>query len=140
VKFLTWVFLLLAVAGLGSPVLPADKPVLSSPKLVAFYFHTSQRCVTCVAIENYTKEALNSKFGDALRKGIVEWRVVNVEQPQNRHFIRDFRLVSPSVVVVRLENGKSVKWQTLDKTWTLVRNKAQFIQYVQSSIDKFLEN
>ncbi|MFB3779099.1 MAG: nitrophenyl compound nitroreductase subunit ArsF family protein [Bryobacteraceae bacterium] len=121
------------------PSLPADRGTTSPLKLVVYYFHATQRCATCMAIESYSKEVLETRFGAQLTLGTIQWQVVDVEQPKNRHFIQEYRLVSPSVVLVRIENGKRGRWQTLDKAWTLVRKKSEFFQYMQSSISRLLE-
>jgi hypothetical protein len=132
--------LLLLVFGLIAPSYTADNGAASPLKLVAYYFHATQRCATCMAIESYSKDALQAKYGDALRKGIIEWRVVDVEQPKNRHFAQDYRLYTSSLVLVKFNNGKQGQWRTLDKTWDLVRKKGEFIQHVQSNVATLLGN
>jgi len=139
VSFCRLLFLLVLVFGLMAPAYPADKGAPPPAKMTVYYFHVTQRCATCMAIESYSKEILETKYGAQLKAGVIQWQVVDVEQPKNRHFIQENRLVSPSVVVVRIENGKRGRWQTLDKTWTLVRKKGEFVQYVQSNINKLLE-
>jgi len=133
-------FLLVLIFGLVAPSYPADNGAAPPLKLVAYYFHATQRCVTCMAIERYSKEAVQTKFGEPLKAGVIEWQVVDVEQPKNRHFIQDYRLVTSSLVLVKFNNGKRGEWRTLDKTWTLVRKKADFLQYVQSNVATFLGN
>jgi len=93
-----------------------------------------------MAIESYSKEALQAKYGDAMRKGIIKWRAVDVEQPKSRHFAQDYRLYTSSLVLVRFNNGTQGQWRTLDKTWDLVRKKGEFIQYVQSDVATLLGN
>ncbi len=139
-RFWRLLLLLVLVFGLIAPSYTADNGAASPLKLVAYYFHATQRCVTCMAIESYSKEALQAKYGDALRKGIIEWRVVDVEQPKNRHFAQDYRLYTSSLVLVKFNNGKQGQWRTLDKTWDLVRKKGEFIQYVQSNVATLLGN
>jgi len=131
-------FLLVLIFGLVAPSHAADNAAPPPVKMIVYYFHATQRCATCMTIESYSKEILGTKYGAQLKAGVIQWQVVDVEQPKYRHFIQEYRLVSPSVVVVRIENGKRGQWQVLDKTWTLVRNKAEFFQYVQSNINKLL--
>ena len=133
-------FLLAPIICLVAPSVAADKEVASPLKLVAYYFHATQRCATCMAIESYSKEALQTKFGEQLKTGVIEWRAVDVQQPENRHFIRDYRLYTSSLVLVKFNNGKKGEWRTLDKTWSLVRKKSDFFQYVQSNVATMLED
>jgi hypothetical protein len=50
--------------------------------VVAYYFHGNTRCITCRAIESYAKEAIEGGFPNALKKGQLEFKVLNVEEPQ----------------------------------------------------------
>jgi hypothetical protein len=61
-------------------------------KAIAYYFHVMVRCTTCRNIEMHSKEAIHDRFGKELAAGQLEWRLVNVQLPENRHFIEDFRL------------------------------------------------
>lgn len=106
--------------------------------VVAFYFHGNTRCATCKKIEAYADEAIHTGFVQALETSALTWRVVNVEEPENRHFIEDFQLVTRSVVLAEFRDEKVVRWKNLDKVWQLVRNKDSFTRYVQSETREFL--
>jgi hypothetical protein len=135
-----WTLLPVLLFGLVAPVLPARAASPSPLKMVVYYFHATKRCATCMAIENLSKEIVETRYGAQLKAGVVQWQSVDVQQPNNRQFIQQYRLVSSSLVLVRVDNGKKGRWQTLDKTWLLIRKKNDFTQYVQSSIDRFLED
>jgi len=121
-------------------------PLASSPalekqsKVIAYYFHTTYRCPTCINIEAYAREAIEKGFPDALRDGKLEFRSVNVEEQGNRHFIQDYQLYSKSLVLVKLVEGKQLKWQNQTRVWELVRDKNSFIKYVQDATRSFLED
>ncbi len=106
--------------------------------VIAFYFHGDVRCTTCRTIEAYAEEAFNEGFADQLASGSLEWRVVNVEKPENEHFVEDFQLVTRSVVLVEYRDGKVMRWRILDKVWQLVRSKERFVEYVQSEVGEFI--
>lgn len=91
-----------------------------------------------MAIENLSKEILETRYGAQLKAGAIEWQSVDVQQPKNRAFIQRYQLVSSSLVVVRFNNGKQDRWRTLDQTWSLVRKKDDFTRYLQTNIDKLL--
>jgi hypothetical protein len=106
-----------------------------SPGVLVYYFHATTRCATCRTIEAYAKETVTSKFASDLEAHRLEWRAVNVDEPANRHFIRDFQLYTRSVVVVDAKNPK--RYKVLDRVWQLVRNKAAFQSYVEQEIRAF---
>lgn len=108
-------------------------------KVVAYYFHGTTRCNTCRTIEAYAKEAVQTGFGDGLKAGKIEWRALNVEEPANRHFIKDYQLYTRSVVLASYEGDKQLRWKNLDKVWELVGDKPSFTRYVQAEVKSFLE-
>jgi hypothetical protein len=134
----------LAVAltfGLCVPRAAAADAKLEPPvKLIAYYFHITERCVTCLSMERQTKQAIESGFPGELKAKVIEWRPVDVQQPLYRHFIQTFRLHSPSVVLVKVRGGKNQEWRNLDKVWALVNKKADFARYVQDNVRNYLVN
>jgi hypothetical protein len=117
-----------------APAAVAAAPA-ASPGVLVYYFHATTRCATCRTIEAYAKETVTSKFASDLEAHRLEWRAVNVDEPANRHFIRDFQLYTRSVVVVDAKDPKHYK--VLDRVWQLVRDKAAFQSYVEQEIRAF---
>jgi len=107
-------------------------------KVIAYYFHVTVRCVTCRTIEEYAKEAVERGFSEELKKGMVEWRPVNVQLLENRHFIKDYRLYTRSLVLVKVRDGKQVEWRNLEKVWELVGRKSDFLRYVRAHVSTYL--
>lgn len=118
----------------------AESPAATamSDGTVVYYFHGNVRCATCKKIEAYTDDAVSQGFSQELQNGALSWRVVNVEEPQNRHFIQDFQLVTKSVVLAEYRDGNVVRWKNLDKVWQLVRNQDAFAAYIRDETSAFL--
>ncbi len=109
-------------------------------RTTVYYFHGNFRCATCRTIEAYAKEAVETGFPEALEGGRLEWRVVNIEEPDNEHYVQDFQLTTRSVVLERVADGKRQDWKNLERVWELVRgNKDAFLTYVQDETKVFLE-
>ncbi|MCU0233329.1 MAG: nitrophenyl compound nitroreductase subunit ArsF family protein [Thermoanaerobaculales bacterium] len=133
---------LLVALGTAGAVAAADgtapAPAAVTDGVVVFYFHGNVRCATCRTIESYAHDAVRTGFADELDDGVLSWRVVNVDEPANKHYVEDFRLVTRSVVLAEVRNGTVVRFENLDKVWQLVRNQADFVSYVQSETREFL--
>ncbi len=125
-----------ATSGAASPS-TATKP--QSDKIVAYYFHTTYRCPTCRRIEAYSKQAIESAFARELADGRIEFRLVNIEIPENRHYVQDYNLFTKSLVLARMKDGKQVEWSNLDRVWELNGDQAAFLRYVQQGIRAYLE-
>lgn len=122
-----------ALAGLATAETPTAAP--ATPTTLVYYFHATSRCGACRTIEAYAHETVTTRFASELRAGRLEWRAVNVEQPANRHFIRDFRLYTRSVVVVDAKDPG--RFKVLERVWQLVGDKAGFQKYVEQEIRAF---
>jgi hypothetical protein len=127
--------------GTGTGV--SDRPegrAAKGDRLVAYYFHGNVRCQTCRTIEAYAEEAVKNGYPEQLASGKVEWHAVNIEQPGNEHFVRDYSLVTRSVVLVRMKDGAEAEWKRLDKVWNLVHNKQAFVDYIYENADPMIES
>jgi len=139
---------LLVTAQAKPPATTPSKPALSvqaktdttalQHRVIAYYLHTTYRCVTCKKIEAYSREAIETAFAKELADGRVVWRVVNIEEKGNEHFVKDFELYTKSLVLVDEVKGKQVRWQNLTKVWELLPKKAAFFGYVQDGVRGYL--
>jgi len=89
-------------------------------------------------IEAYSQEAILTGFPQDIKKGRLDWQVINVEEIKNRHFIKDYQLITKSVVLVAFENGKQTEWTNLSRVWELAGNKDVFVKYIQDEMRTFL--
>jgi hypothetical protein len=108
-------------------------------RFIVYYFHTTYRCVTCRKIEQYAQEAVARAFMKELSSGRMEWKLVNVEPLENRHYIRDYQLFAKSVVVSRVVKGQEKGYKNLQKIWELVGNKNVFQKYVEDELRTFMK-
>ena len=118
------------------PVFGQEAP---KTKVVAYYFHGDFRCPTCYRLEQYSKEAIDTHFKDALSSGKLEFKAVNVDEKANKHFVNDYQLYTKSLVLSLLKYGKEIKSKNLIKIWEYVGNKQRFFEYVTSEVQDFLK-
>ena len=107
-------------------------------KVVAYYFHGDKRCRTCLSIEAYTKEAIEQGFSGELETGQLELRIVNVDEPENEHFIEDYGLTTKSVILAVYRGGVQERWKNLDMIWEYVGDREIFVDYVTRETEEFL--
>lgn len=74
-----------------------------------------------------------------MKDGKLVWRLVNVDEPANRHFIDDYQLYAKSVVVSDVRGGEEVRWKNLAKIWQLLNDENAFIKYIQDEVRVYLE-
>jgi hypothetical protein len=107
-------------------------------KVIAYYFHSTRRCRSCRKIESYSAEIIRAAFEDELDRGLLEWRLVNTDESENKHFIKDYELYTKSLVLSDVVGGKQVRWKNLDKIWVLLNDKESFQKYVKDEVRAFI--
>jgi hypothetical protein len=122
----------------SSPEVPA-KASSGKPYLQAYYFHGNSRCYTCNTIEAYAKETLESEFAEEMTNKRLFFQTVNAEQPENNHFIQDFQLTSPTVILARHEGDEVLEFKNLNQVWKLVKNKEAFQTYIRDETRAMLQ-
>ena len=106
--------------------------------IIVYYFHGTIRCATCQKIERLAQEAIEKRFVVEVAAKRLLFQPVNYDKPENAHFLDDYKLPCPSLVVVRQKEGRDEKWKLLDKTWKLVEDPIGFNKYIESETSKLL--
>jgi len=126
------------------PVTPAPvaekpaAPATASDTFIAYYFHRTMRCPTCLAIERNSKEAVEKGFVPDLKSGRLTWRAVNIEEAGNEHFEKDFELESSSLVLVEMSGNRVARWKNLEEVWELVSEPPDLHEYVRTELAAFM--
>jgi hypothetical protein len=123
---------------------PTEKPepvVETSPDtyIVVYYFHGNYRCITCRTIEMYTREAVNGAFLKELGNGSLHIQILNMQDPANEAYVKDFALEYYVVVLEKVVDGKRVEWKKLERVWDLRGDKDAFKKYVVSETRAYLK-
>ena len=110
-----------------------------SHHLVAYYFHGNFRCTNCRKIEEYSREAIEKYFTEELKTKKLVFSIINTDQPENKHFIKDYQLYTRSLIIAEFKGGKQVQWKNLTGVWNHLGNREKFYDYVRSEIRACLE-
>jgi hypothetical protein len=107
-------------------------------KYIAYYFHRTIRCPTCLSIEKQSQEAIELSYNGELSAGTLEWHAVNIEEPGNEHFEKDFALERQSLTLVELQGAEVHRHKKLERVWELVEDPYGFQEYVVTEVALFL--
>ncbi|MBC7352104.1 MAG: hypothetical protein H5U08_07075 [Thermogutta sp.] len=160
----TGVMLLLAGAALGAAVVkiagngtPPSQTVTASPAaasgpaqepapqiikdgVLVYLFHGNVRCPTCLAIEASTKEVLETNFAGELNSRKIIIRELNYEKPENKQYIEKYKLIAPTVVMVRIRDGEEKEFVNLMEVWQCVGDKEAFTRLIADNLKKMLQD
>jgi len=122
--------------GQNSPQPSAQTPPPN--RVIAAYFHRTQRCPTCLRVSQTVAKILKDHFSEQMRSGQLQWVEVDFQAPQNAHLAKAYQITGPQIVLIRVENGRAVEWQPMPKVWSLLIKPQELDQYVTSGVEGYL--
>ncbi|HNQ23051.1 MAG TPA: nitrophenyl compound nitroreductase subunit ArsF family protein [Phycisphaerae bacterium] len=127
------------------PAEPAPVPVPTAGEtptrrdpVMAYYFHRTLRCATCLSIEEQARQAIETGFAKELASGRLAWLVVNIAQNGNRHFEGDFALETQTLLLAEMKGDEVRRFVKLERVWELVEDPYEFERYVRREVAAFL--
>lgn len=127
---------------------PTSKPALpaaSAPadaaadKVVVHYFHFTRRCPTCLGIQATIEKTIQERFKAETAAGALAFQAVNLDEPANAHFAKDYNLGFSAMVVVAKKGETTLKWENCDKVWELGHNEPALTEYTEKRIRSYLD-
>ena len=114
----------------------ADPP---KNRVVAMYFHRTQRCPTCKKMGAYAEEMAKKRFGKELKAKSVELKFIDFQDQKNIKFTKAYKITGPTLIVARVKDNKVAEYKNLKEIWTKVSDKDAFCKYVQDNIVAYRE-
>lgn len=100
-KLFLWVVVALCSACTGNKT-KTNEFSIEDGKTQVYYFHTTRRCPTCLAIEKTTLEVLKEDiYAEAIEGGNIKYSSLNVEGSENKSLVNRLQISGSSLVVLR---------------------------------------
>jgi len=79
-----------------------------------YYFHRTNRCATCLSIEENTKNALETYFADELKDGTIKFYSICYEGETDKEAIEKYKADAPGLYLTKLKKGKETTKDVTD--------------------------
>jgi len=124
------------VVTFASAARAANRP---ANRVVAMYFHRTQRCPTCLKMGGYSEEAVKTGFAQQIEEGTVEFHYVDFQNRKNAALARGYKVSGPSLIVAKIVQNRVKEYKNLEEIWTKVQDKSEFIKYVRENVAAYLQ-
>jgi hypothetical protein len=108
--------------------------------VVAYYFHKTFRCISCLSMETMAVHAIEGHFAQQVQDGRVVWTPVNIEDPTTKALQQQLEVRGNGLVLVRMENGVYRESKRLDELWGLLDHSDAFSKYLVDQINAYLSS
>lgn len=121
----------------GKANVSSDTIVTSSDKVEVYYFHFSRRCVTCIAVENKTQEAIVALYPDEYSKGKITFASVNLEEEKSKPVAERAKVTGQALVIM---SGDFKKDLTAEGFMYANNNFDKFKAEIKKTIDPLIKD
>ena len=115
---------------------PAEQ--IEHPTVIAYYFHRTVRCTTCLAIEANARRVIDEDFSQQVAEGRLIWIPYNLDEPDGKGIQEEFGVFGSTLVLSRVDGGNNTEYKKLEKVWDFIGDSVKFDNYVRTEVQQFL--
>jgi hypothetical protein len=116
----------------------APKAELST--VLIYNFHVTNRCVSCIALENATTKTLNTYFANELKQGRIKRQILNVDDDYNKTISMKYQAFGSGLFITRVFKGKETTADLTGDGFKYAKNKEdRFIEILKNQITEYLK-
>ena len=103
-----------------------------------YYFNRKFRCQSCEVLESTLQNTLQITYADHFGAGRLAMCVINVDDPENRHYLEQFEIFSNSIVIVEKKSGNILRYKNIEAIWDVSEDREAITRVLKSEVDEFL--
>jgi len=133
--------LLLAIFFSGCSARPAPDadssvPANASTDLIeVYYFHFTVRCVTCLNLEEKTKEFIEELYPGQVKAGLITFKSLNLDDEATKPLVKRLGVPGQSLLIVK--GDKKIDLTTEGFLYAMVKPE-KFKEIINENIDRLL--
>jgi len=108
--------------------------------LAIYDFHNEHRCVTCVAIEDATKEILHKYYQKQMDDGTITFDLYNCEAEENQDLVEEYGAFGTTLAFTVFKDGEKQEMRDLTnwafETIDTDKFESGMKEEIQASLDK----
>ena len=116
------------------------KSITDKSTVLIYNFHITNRCVSCIAIEEATTKTLNTYFAKEMKQGRIKRQILNVDEEANNTIAEKYQAFGSGLFVTRVFKGKETTTDFTGDGFKYAKNKEEkFIELLKIKISEYLK-
>ncbi len=108
--------------------------------VLVYNFHVTNRCPSCIAIEEATTKTLNTYFAKEVKQGRIKRQILNVDDEANSKIAEKYQAFGSGMFVTRVYKGKETTTDLTGDGFKFAKNKEErFIEILKNKIQEYLK-
>lgn len=113
----------------------------TNAKLEIIYFHATNRCMTCNAVENNAKSLIDENFKTQLDNGDITFKSLNIDESENDAITEKYQVSFSTLLLINHQNGNDVVTDFTETAFKYAKNEPdKYKELLKSEINKILTN
>ncbi len=108
-------------------------------KVQVIYFHATNRCATCNAVENIASELIQEHYKEEYDEGIIYFKSLNLEEPQNEELVNKYEIAFSTLLIITYEDGEEIVTDFTDTAFRYAKNQPdEYKELLKVELEKVL--
>jgi hypothetical protein len=107
---------------------------VNTAKVTVYYFHFTRRCVTCLAVEENARKAVEALYPNEVKSGEYSFNSLNLDEANTKGIANKLGVGGQTLLVVHGEN----KVDITSAAWMSAHDPDKMKKEVRSGIEKVL--
>ena len=142
-KILMGMALIFTLAGCGNKKAQQEttsESVSDKDRVEVLYFHGKQRCITCNAIVNLTKEVHDEDFKKQLENGELQFKIIDISTKEGEMTADKYEVTWSSLFIDKWQNGEEKVNNMTDIAFTYAKSSPEvFKAGIKEKIEELLD-
>jgi len=123
-----------------TPEAVTDNVKTELPVVYIYNFHVTNRCASCIAIEDATTKTLNTYFAAELKQGRIKRQIINVDDAANKEIAEKYQAFGSGLFITRSYKGKETTTDLTGDGFKFAKNKEErFVGILKTKITEYLK-
>ena len=114
-----------------------SETIKKADKIEVVHFHATQQCWSCITVGKYALKTIQERFPKEYKKGIIVFRDINGELPENRDLVIKYQARGSSLFVNAIADGQDQIAEDV-RVWRLIASEQAFMDYFENQLREFL--
>lgn len=103
-----------------------------------YYFHRTDRCATCNAIEESVIKTVEKNYKKDVEKGRLIFKSINFETQTESDLVKKYEIESPTLLIIYNKKGEKKLTDLTEEAFEFARNNpSKFKKILTSKINDF---
>jgi hypothetical protein len=135
IRLIIALVLFFPVIACNSQSIKETAKLVSSGKVEAYYFHFSNRCVTCKTVESEAKLNIETLYPEQVKQGLVSFQAINLDEGSSRDIAKELQVSGQTLLIVKGDQ----KFNITNEGFMYARtNPEKFKSIIKEKIDPLL--